>query len=263
MATEKPEDAYGQIRYRKLIAWPERIRREAPLLERVLGTAPVNTVLDLGCGTGEHSRFLRSLGFGVTGVDASEAQIRAAGETDPGESDAGRVKYVRGDLAAIGELVPPGYGGAICLGNTLPHLKEPGILQRFFGGLASRLAPGAPFLLQLLNYDRILDRGERTFPLTLRPGEAPGEDLVFLRLMTPRPDGSLSFTPATLRYHPGAEPPLELVSAQNVELRGWRRSELEEPLRAAGFEVREVFGTMTGDPWHAGSSDLVQWAVRS
>ena len=262
METGRPEDAYGQIQYRGLIAWPERLRREAPLLARVLAASPVKAILDLGCGTGEHTRFLQSLGYGATGVDASEAQIRAAREADAG-SDGAKSRYVHGDLAAIGDLVPAGYGGAICLGNTLPHLTDLDALQRCFCGLASRLVPGAPFLLQLLNYDRILDRGERTFPLAIRPGEAEGEEIIFLRLMTPQADGALVFTPATLRYRPGQEPPLELISAQNVALRGWRRSELEGPLRAAGFEVREAFGTMTGDPWIPGASNLVLWVVRA
>ncbi len=263
MENGKPEDAYGRIQYRGLIAWPERLRREAPFIERVLGTAPIKKVLDLGCGTGEHSRFLRSLGFGVTGVDASEAQIQAASEVDSDEGDASDPRYVQGDLASLVALVPDGYGGAICLGNTLPHLRELDVLQRFFTGLASRLVSGAPFLLQLLNYDRILDRGERTFPLALRPGVAEGEETIFMRLMTPKPDGTLIFTPATLRYRPGLEPPLELISAQNVQLRGWRRSELEGPLRAAGFEVRETFGSMTGLPWSPEASDLVLWATKA
>ncbi len=262
MEAGRSEDAYGQIQYRKLIAWPERLRREAALLERVLGTVSVKALLDLGCGTGEHSRFLRSLGCAVTGVDASEAQLQAAREADPVDADSGPARYVQGDLASIGTLVPEGYGGAICLGNTLPHITDLDNLHRFFAGLASRLLPGAPFLLQILNYDRILDRSERTFPLTLRPGEAAGEETVFLRLMTPRADGSLIFTPATFRYRPGMEPPLELISAQNVHLHGWRRSELEGPLRTAGFEVYEAFGNMTGDPWSPEASDLVLWAVR-
>ncbi len=259
----KPEDAYGKIQYRGLIAWPERLRREKPLLERVLGTAPIKSLLDLGCGTGEHSRFLRSLGFEVSGVDASEAQLRAAREADPDEEGDVHPRYVQGDLGSIGSLVPAGYGGAICLGNTLPHLREAGTLQRFLDELASRLVSGAPLLLQLLNYDLILDGGERTFPLSLRPGEAPGEEIIFMRLMTPRPDGTLIFTPATLRYRPGLESPLELVSAQNVQLRGWRRSELEGALQAAGFEVFETFGSMTGDPWNPETSDLVLWATKA
>ena len=253
-----PRDRYGRLSYRGLIAWPERLKREEPLFQRVLEAAPSRRVLDLGCGTGEHARFLASLGFEVTGVDASPAQVEAARGADPGG------RYVQGsltDLAELVELVDPGFGGAICVGNTLPHLTEEDDLRRCFTGLADRLLPGGRFLLQILNYDRILDRGERTFPVLVRPGE-DGAETVFLRLMTPRPDGRVVFTPATLRWRPGAEPPLELVSAEEVQLRGWRRAEVEALLREAGFEVREVLGTMTGDPWSPTSPDLVVVAAR-
>jgi len=247
-------DPYGRIAYRGLIAWPERLQREAPLLQRVLGQAPSGRVLDLGCGSGEHTRFLTALGFDVTGVDASASQLDAAREGDP------RGRYVQAELTALAGL-EAGQGAAICVGNTLPHLCEEAEVRAFFSGLASRLAPGAPFLLQLLNYDRILARGERTFPVVLRPGEAAEGDTVFLRLMTHHGDGRLTFTPAHLRYRPGTAAPLELVAAHDVALRGWRRAEVEALLQQAGFTVLETLGTMTGEAWSSTSSDLVLVAV--
>lgn len=39
--------------------------------------------LDFGCGTGRSTRFLRKLGFSVTGVDVSEDMLRIARATDP------------------------------------------------------------------------------------------------------------------------------------------------------------------------------------
>jgi SAM-dependent methyltransferase len=39
--------------------------------------------LDFGCGTGRSTRFLRQLGFEVTGVDIAEDMIRKAQELDP------------------------------------------------------------------------------------------------------------------------------------------------------------------------------------
>jgi SAM-dependent methyltransferase len=39
--------------------------------------------LDFGCGTGRSTRFLRKLGFQVTGVDISEDMLRIARATDP------------------------------------------------------------------------------------------------------------------------------------------------------------------------------------
>lgn len=45
-------DPYSRVEYPKLIAWPERIRREWPLLEEVLSTGPSRRLLELGCGPG-------------------------------------------------------------------------------------------------------------------------------------------------------------------------------------------------------------------
>jgi glycine/sarcosine N-methyltransferase len=252
----KAPDAYGRIAYRGLIAWPERLQREAPLLQRVFDGAPSPRLLDLGCGSGEHARLLASLGFEATGVDASASQLEAARAADPGGC------YFQASLTELPADLA-GQGGALCVGNTLPHLCEEADLRAFFAGLAACLLPGAPFLLQLLNYDRILDRGERTFPLVLRPGEDGEGETVFLRLMTHHGGGRLSFTPARLRYRPGSAQPLELLAAHEVPLRGWRRAEVEAGLGEAGFQVQEVLGGMAGEPWSATSQDLVVLAVRT
>jgi len=47
--------------------------------------APGRAALDFGCGTGRSSRFLRRLGFEVTGIDISEDMLRKARQTDPGD----------------------------------------------------------------------------------------------------------------------------------------------------------------------------------
>jgi len=244
-------DPYGRLAYRGLIAWPERLQREAPLLQRVLEGAPSRRILDLGCGSGEHTRFLKSLGFEAVGVDLSASQLEAARGADP------MGRYLQAGLTELAVHVESGQGGAICVGNTLPHVCEETEVRAFFSGLAQCLAPGAPFLLQLLNYDRILDRGERTFPVILRPGEANGEETVFLRLMTHHGGGRITFTPANLRYRPDSESPLEVISAQKVSLRGWRKTEVEALAQESGWRVREAFGTMTGEAWSATTSDLV------
>lgn len=249
-------DSYARLAYRGLIAWPERLKREAPLFQRVLERAPSRRVLDLGCGSGDHTRFLKALGFDVTGVDLSVSQLETARAADPGG------RYLQAGLTELAGNLEAGQGAAYCVGNTLPHLTEAQDVHAFFAGLAACLVPGAPFLLQLLNYDRILERGERTFPVVLRPGETEGEDTVFLRLMTHHGEGRLTFTPANLRYRPGAEPCLEVVAAHEVSLRGWRRAEVEGLLDAAGFAVRESLGTMTGETWSDTSSDLVVVAQR-
>ncbi len=252
----EPDDPYARLGYRRLVAWPERIRREEPLLRDVLGSGPNRRILDLGCGTGEHALFLASIGFEVTGVDVSPGQIEGARR-----SVEGRALFVEADLRGIATLVPDGFGGAICLGNTVPNLADPEDLRAFLRGLAGRLAPGAPFLLQLLNYDRIFSKRIRSLPVNVR--DDPSGAVVFLRLMDPREDGSVLFTPTTLVWRPGEEPPVAVASAHNVRLRGYRRADLEAAFAEDGFDVESVAGGMQRESWIADHSPDTVFVVRA
>ena len=245
-------DPYSRVEYRRLIAWPARIEREWPLIARVLESGPSRRVLDLGCGPGEHARRLAVEGFEVVGVDASEAMLaQATAEPVPDN-----LRFVRGDLREIATVTEGSFGGAICLGNTLPHLLERDDLLRMARGLRERLLPGAPLLLQILNYDRIFARGERSLPINFRPD--PQGELVFVRLMTPQEDGTVLFHPMTLLLRPGEDPPVQLHHAREVRLRGWKRADVENVLAEAGFDFREAYGGFDGAPWEATESrDLI------
>ncbi len=240
-------DPYSRVEYRRLIAWPRRIRREWPLLDRALSSGPSRRVLDLGCGTGEHARFLAAQEFEVVAVDASPSMLEKAREEPAADLPPGppggateNLRFIAGDLAALDALVDGRFGGAVCLGNTLPHLVSREALDGFFHGLRRRLDPGAAVLLQLLNYERIFARGERYLPLNFRPDD-DGE-IVFLRLMEARKDGGVLFFPTTLKFEPDRDPPVSVVTSRRVELRGWRPGEIETALETAGFGQRELFG---------------------
>lgn len=245
-------DPFALVDYSRLIDWDARLPREWPFLARVLSSAPSPKVIDLGCGTGEHSRLLASRGFEVTGIDASGAMLARARERTSGDNP----RYVAGDIAEVAALLDGHFGGALCLGNTLPHLAARADLDCLVHGLRERLAPGAPILIQLLNYEKIFAKKQRTLPLTVMPDQ-DGE-LVLVRLMDLKPDGHVIFTPATFRYRPEGDPPLELLSARSVWLRGWRLDELGPILRSHGFDRLETYGTMEGGAYvPMESADLV------
>ena len=237
------DDRYSRFEYRRLIAWDERIKREWPMLERVLGSAPSRRVLDLGSGTGEHARFLAAKGFQVIGIDASQSMIeKSAAETAEGD-----VRFVRGDMREVDQLVDGKFGGAICVGNALPHLTEEGDLQRFAAALRKVLLPNAPVVIQILNYDRIEAKRERALPINFLPDpDDPAATIVFVRLMELRPDRRVIFMPATLKLRSDRDQPLELMMSQRVEIRGWRREEIERTFRENGFSSIETFGAFDG-----------------
>jgi SAM-dependent methyltransferase len=247
-------DRFAAIDYAALIDWRSRLAREGPFLERALANAPSRRILDLGCGPGQHARLLASQGFDVVGVDASPSMLEQAGA-----AAAPSVRFILGDLVDLEQLVGGTFGGAICLGNTLPSIRTRDGLSRLFSGLRARLLPGATFVLQVLNYEKIFATGQRHLPLTLRP--ADDGTLVFIRLMEPRPGGDLIFSPVVLRYRPDADPTVVLEASERIEVHGWTRRELEDLLEEAGFRDRECYGSVSFSPYVAGeSSDVVMLA---
>jgi glycine/sarcosine N-methyltransferase len=246
-------DPYSRFEYRQLFAWPERIKREWPLIESVLATAPAKSLLELGCGPGEHAHFIASHGYEVVGIDTSESMIEKAKEKPPLPN----LRFVLGDISELSGIAEGTFGAALCIGNTLPHLGSDERLRSMARGLRQRLAPGGAFLLQILNYDRILDSNERSLPINFR-SDPEGGEIVFLRLMTPREDGTVLFFPATLRLRPDADPPIEVMHSRCVELRAWRAREIEEILREHGFTSFEKLGTFDRVPFDPKSSrDLI------
>jgi len=253
------KDPYSRFEYRKLIAWPARIERESPFLDDVLASAPSRRLLDLGCGTGEHSRYLASKGFSVVGVDLSESMLESCVD----EKQTG-VEFVLGDISNVAAVVDGFFGSAICLGNTIPHLVSESALRSFVEGVAAVLEPEAPLIIQILNYDRIIENDERFLPINFRPDPDGSGTIVFLRLMDPKPDGSVTFYPASLRLVADRDEPLELIASRRVDLRGWRRDEIELMLREGGFEAIDVFGGFDRSTWERlESRDLLLVARRS
>ena len=247
------DDPYSRVDYRRMVAWPERIRREAPFLRATLKRSPTPSVIDLGCGTGEHCRFLSEEGFSVVGLDRSESMLEKATEDELPE----HLRFVLGEIQEVNRKVPERFGAALSLGNTLVHLKSEKNLETGFHSLAQIIETKGIFLFQILNYERIFEKKIRYLPLNFRPGEGD-EEIIFLRLMELLEGGKVRFCPTTLKYHPESNSPLELVRSRTVELRGWRLHDLLPRLSEAGFQVLETYGDMVGSPFDPlESHDLV------
>lgn len=255
-----PEDRYASFDYSRLIAWDERLRREWPFLEPLLRDAPSKKVLDLGSGTGEHARLLASHGFEVTGIDGSRAMVEKARAS----TDAADVRFIEGDMRELPQLTGDTYGAAICLGNVLPHLRDADSLQRLAAALQSVLLPGAPVVVQLLNYARFEAKKERALPLSFLPDrDDPDASLLFLRTMEMREDRSVIFMPTVLRIRSDRDQPVELVATQRVEIRGWRKDEIASAFHDAGFEPVQLYGSYARGAFDAVESrDLIVVAIR-
>ena len=248
-----PLESLSPFDLRDPVDWTSRLAFEGPLLERTLAEAPSSRVLDLGCATGEHCRWLASRGFSVVGIDASTERLEAARER-PGS---GTIEYVQGEIGAVEAGVRGHFGGALLLGNTLPQLLGTEAVARMAVGLRRRLLPGAPLVIQLRNFERIYAQRQRSLPLII-DSQDDGTDRVCLRMLDLRPDDIVTVSVSELLHRPGEEPPLEVLGHRAGALQAWRRAELGTILDVARFPRRELYGAMDGRPFHPiESEDLV------
>jgi SAM-dependent methyltransferase len=263
MAEEPREKLFSRTEYRRVIAWPDRIEREAPFLDRVLATA--DRILDVGCGTGEHTRHFAEQGRLAVGIDLSEDMIAQASELAGKTASGGSARFELRPARTAAELPEAPFSGAICVGNTFAFLESERELAETLEGVAAALAPGAPFLVQLLNYERIELVPVRNLPVNFRPlPEEEGEgEIVFLRILSPRGDHTIDFFPITLTLKPDEDPPVCVRSARRGRHTAWKRPELTKALRAAGFGRIRALGGMSETRFDAGKShDLVLIARR-
>lgn len=137
----------------------------------------VRRVLDLGCATGSQLLDLAASGWEAHGLEPSLPMLeKARAKAELAEL---AVDFREGGMLDAASRFPAGHFDLVlCLGNTLPHLGSRAELDAFAADLAALLSPGGFVVLQLLNYDLVLERLARedyAFP----PLEAAG--VTFLR----------------------------------------------------------------------------------
>ncbi len=133
-------DAYATLEFKNTY---HLAYRDIPaiLAEHVSGRKSV----DFGCGTGRSTRFLRQLGFEVTGVDIAEDMIRKARELDP----SGDYRLISRDNAPGDDLsaLQGGTYDLVLAAFTFDNIAGRENKVRILRGLGRLLNPGGKLVL--------------------------------------------------------------------------------------------------------------------
>lgn len=203
--------------------------RDVPAILRahVRGTR----ALDFGCGTGRSTRFLRALGFGVTGIDIAEAMLAQARARDP-----------EGDY----RLVPDGDPGDLPAGafdlvfaaftfDNIPGFERKASL---FAGLARALAPGGRIVTIVSSPEIYVNEwasfSTRDFPENRAARSGDRVRIVMLDVPDRRPVEDIVWTDESYR---------EVYRVAGVDV-----ERMERPLAAAD-DGREWVSERTVAPW--------------
>ena len=135
----------------------------ALVVNRLRGLNPrCRTVLDVGCGTGEHAKRLAAEGFSADGIDIEPAFVRIASRKHP----AGR--FVQADMSdfALGQR----YDAVLCLFSSIGYLQTLDRVSQALTCFREHLAPGGVIVIEPWYGPGALDR----YRVVRNTGEANG-----------------------------------------------------------------------------------------
>lgn len=143
--------------YDRMISFSERIASEEPRFRDLVNKYSVRSALDAGAGSGFHSILLAKCGVRVTAVDISGEMLRKLGQNAKNYDL--QIKTLRSDFLKL-HFPVSSFDAVFCLGNSLVHLPLQGQLQKVIKNFVNPLKPGGIMVVQILNYDRIMERKE-------------------------------------------------------------------------------------------------------
>ncbi|MCF8372671.1 MAG: class I SAM-dependent methyltransferase [Bacteroidales bacterium] len=209
-----------------------------------IGATEECSLLDIGCGTGNLSIELARISKRVVGVDLDESMLRKAEEKCDSQPN---LYFSKLDMLDIGSCYPKdSFDAVICFGNTLVHLKSNNDVSGFFQQSKNLLKPTGKLLVQIINYDWIIDHGIDHLPTI------ENEMLKFERNYTYHPNTKLIDFDTILTVKESGQ-----QIRNRVGLLPIRKAEIERLLEEAGFSTIKFYGNFNRDELCSDSIPLV------
>lgn len=213
-------------------------------VNRMFPRAGDQTLLDVGCGTGLLCQALSPSFKKVVGIDLDEAMLARARAVADFPLN---LNYLGMDMMEMDRhFKSESFDGLLCFGNTLVHLPSLHAISEFCKKSYNLLASKGKLLIQIINYDRILDQQVPSLP-TLE-----NDEIRFIRTYHYlEEEHRIAFeTILTIKQ-------TKQIIPNKVSLYPLRQSEMEACLKSAGFKDIRFFGNFKGDPLTADSIPMV------
>ena len=125
-------------------------------------------ILDLACGDGKYTDVLAGEKRFVSGVDLDRGMLETAKEKYGSNPNA---EFLEGNMLELSKIFTKDeFDGIFCIGNSLVHLTSLDLIERFIKETHFILKNNGRFIVQIINYDRILDKNIDFLPAIKNEG---------------------------------------------------------------------------------------------
>ncbi len=195
----------------------------------------INTVVDMGCGTGEHVKELFALGFKPMGVDASPKMLEIAKERYP------YCEFTEGKMEEF--YIKQAVDSVICLFGTFNYLLEDEVVLDFLRNCQKNLKQAGLLVLEIWNSDPIhrIKRKPITTVSNVRQGDTAIRRNRGFRMTR---EDDISIVEVNYIYNLNQK---DLKDKHTMRVFSY--PQVEKFLHAAKFEILNVFGSYTEEKY--------------
>jgi len=214
-------------KYDTLVSFENRLKRESEFFKKLFVKFKVAKVLDCACGTGHHVMMFNQMGFQTKGSDLAPAMIRKARENARKYGVTGDFRTA--DFRKLSKTFAVEFDAVVCEGNSLPHLFKDSDLLKALKEMNAVLRKDGILIIQQRNYDMLVSKKKRFFPISIR------KDEVFFYVLDYFPS-KVTFNVVDIETKTGK------FNVYSTEYNPLRRAHLVGLLQKAGFRKLKFFG---------------------
>lgn len=207
-------------------------------------------ILDLAAGTGNYSIAMAKMGYSVTAVDLDKEMVNRIKEKNCEEGT--NVNAMVMDMNSV-DSIKEKFDLIICIGNSLVHLDNKEDINNLITKLYKLLNENGILIIQIVNYDRIIEKDIKELPLIQRQDKG----VTFVRNYERENDKILFKTKILVENNKE-----EKIYYNTVELYPLKSEDLKLMLKEAGFNKVEMYGDFNGGDYNIESMATVVAAYK-
>lgn len=216
-------------------------RKQLEFVESIKKISNEEKILDIGCATGNLTELLGEKTRNIVGIDLDKELLKEAKEKHP------NLNFENMNMLKINEKFEENsFDRVVSFGNTLVHLDSREEVEEFFQKVYKTLKFNGFFIVQIINYNRIIEKNIKNLPTI------DNEKVKFVRdYEYDKSIGKVDFiTELTIKE-------ANLNIKNNIKLLALTKIEIQKFLGETGFRNIEFYGDFEGRELSDNSEALI------